>query len=83
MRLIALPPPVLAIHSLKFLIHVYYYSTRFSTKDNFYVEQLKLENSSYVWNALPSDFQNLSKFIFQKKLKFSLLELLIRTDDCI
>ena len=32
-------------------------------------------------NALPSDFRNLSKFTFQKKLKHRLVELLAKADD--
>ena len=55
----------------------------------FYVEHSKLEKvcnsflrtSPKLLNALPSDFQNLSKFIFQKKLKHRLVELLEKADD--
>ena len=68
---------------------VHHYATRSSTKDDFYVEHSKLEKvrNSFlrtgpkVWNALPSDFQNLSKFTFQKKLKHRLVELLAKADD--
>ena len=68
---------------------VHHYATRSSTKDDFYVEHSKLEKvrNSFlrtgpkVWNALPSDFRNLSKFTFQKKLKHRLVELLAKADD--
>ena len=68
---------------------VHHYATRSSTKDDFYVEHSKLEKvrNSYlrtgpkVWNALPSEFRNLSKFTFQKKLKHRLVELLAKADD--
>lgn len=68
---------------------VHHYSTRSSTKDNFYVEHSKLEKvrNSFlrigpkVWNALPSDFRNSSKFTFQKKLKHRLVQLLSKADD--
>ena len=68
---------------------VHHYATRSSTKDDFYVEHSKLEKvrNSFlrtgpkVWNALASEFRNLSKFTFQKKLKHRLVELLAKVDD--
>ena len=59
---------------------VHHYATRSSTKDDFYVEHSKLQKvrNSFlrtgpkVWNALHSEFRNLSKFTFQKKLKHRL-----------
>ena len=40
-----------------------------------------LRTGPKVWNALLSDFQNLSKFTFQKNLKHKLVELLAKADD--
>ena len=68
---------------------VHHYATRSSTKNGFYVEHSKLEKvpnsllrtGPKVWNALPSEFRNLSKFTFQKKLKHRLVELLAKADD--
>ena len=59
------------------------------TEDNFHVERSKLEKvrNSFlrtgrkVWNALLSDFRNLYKFTFQKKLKHRLVELLAKAND--
>ena len=56
------------------------------TEDNFHVERFKLRNSFLrtgrkVWNALLSDFRNLYKFTFQKKLKHRLVELLAKAND--
>ena len=70
---------------------VHHYATRSSTKDDFYVEHSKLEkvNNSFLrtgpeaWNALPSEFRNLFKFTFRKKLKHRLVELLAKADDCL
>ena len=68
---------------------VHHYSTRSATKDDFYVEHSKsekvrnsfLRTGPKVWHALPSEFRHLSKFTFQKKLKYRLVELLEKADD--
>ena len=63
---------------------VHHCATRSSTVEHSKLEKVRnsfLRTGPKVWNALPSEFRNLSKFTFQKKLKHGLVGLLAKADD--